>query len=85
MKDTMTGIPIDVLFTVIIALIGAVYADIKRELRSLRRNGTNRDLLMERFRIALSYVCQTLHVPFAASLLDGKTPQDDDSGEHKIL
>lgn len=81
-----TGIPIEYLFAIIGFLLLGIYGDVKRELRSLKRDGAHRDRNQERFRIALIYVVRHLKVPFAASLLDVKDEDDtSDTGENKSL
>lgn len=75
---TTTGIPIEVLFSVLGFLLAGIYLDVKRDLRTLRRGAVNRDKKMDRFGIVLGLVCQTLKVPFSSIL----QAHDDDDHAH---
>jgi hypothetical protein len=77
---SVTGIPIEWLFGVLGILVSVIYADIKRELRSLNRSAARRELTLERFRIAISLVCRKLNVPFSDIL---KGDGDSDTSEHR--
>lgn len=74
--DTMTGIPIEWLFAAIAGLLGMVYADLKKELRSQTRRGINRDKKTERIRITLGLMCESLKLPYA-KILDDPSDIDD--------
>lgn len=83
----VTGIPVETLFELIGALLLIIYADIKRELRSIRRSAETRDKVVERLRIALCFMARTLKVPFAESILmglKGSASPDDTSENHTL-
>lgn len=73
---TMTGVPIEWLFAVIAALLGGIYLDIKKELRSQTRRGINRDAKTERIRITLGLMCHSLKLPYA-HILEGDDDLED--------
>jgi hypothetical protein len=75
---TTTGIPIEALFAVLGFLLAGIYADVKRDLRTLRKGGIVRDRKMDRIGIVLGLVCQTLKVPFSDIL---KGHDDDDHAQ----
>lgn len=70
---TVTGIPTDYLFLIVGALIGAIYLDIKRELRSLRKDANSRVVTLGRITLALRFVCRKLNIPFDANDEDEKS------------
>ncbi|HTV76652.1 MAG TPA: hypothetical protein VMF03_00210 [Steroidobacteraceae bacterium] len=75
-----TGIPVEYLFTVIGVLLTWIYLDMKRELKSLRKNAEMRSVMIDRLRIALSLVCRKLNVPFGDILkVGGDEHGDEDS------
>lgn len=54
---TSTGIPIEVLFGALGALIVAIYGGIVSEIRTLKKSGLRRDLLLVK-------ICDKLAIPF---------------------
>jgi hypothetical protein len=82
---TMTGIPIEWLFGAIGFLLAGIYADIKRDLRNIKRAASNRDRVVDRLRIALCFMARTLKVPFAESILSDMKDSPDDTGENPKL
>lgn len=54
---TVTGIPIDVLFGLIAALVSAIYLDLRRGQNALQKSGSRRDILLARIceRLGISW------------------------------
>jgi hypothetical protein len=71
-----TGIPIEILFGIIGALVSFIYADLKREVRILRRESNDRTVKISKLSIILGMVCHKLGVPFG-HILDDKDDEDD--------
>jgi uncharacterized protein (DUF2384 family) len=76
-SSTLTGIPVDALLSVIGVLVGAIYADLKRDLRGLKRAAEKRDehqhrmaQRQSRIAVVLEILCKTLKVPFSDVLRD---------------
>lgn len=74
---SVTGIPIEYLFLIIGGLLSAIYFDVKKDLKSLKRNADTRAITITRMSLALRFVCRKLKIPFDAND-DG---DDDDSAE----
>lgn len=63
-----TGIPVELLFTIIGALLLCIYADLKFEVRRLRKESVARGLTLALLRQALHIVCTHLKIPFSIGL-----------------
>jgi hypothetical protein len=59
-----TGIPIEVLFAVIGAMLVAIYADIKWEVRKLRVESNKRGQSIALIRQAVNAICNHIKLPF---------------------
>jgi hypothetical protein len=67
----LTGIPIEVLFGLIGALGMIIYADVKHDLRRLRRASNQRGKSLIYLGSILEQVCDKMHIKF-------RPPRDDD-------
>ena len=65
------GIPIEILFAIIGALAMLIYADVKHELRSLRRASAHRAKSLNYLAGILELICDKMHIKF-------KPPEVDD-------
>lgn len=74
-EQSLTGIPIEYLFTVIGGLITLVYLDVKRELKALRKNAEIRGGQLVRIGTILRIVCSKLRIPYGGD-------RDDDDDYH---
>lgn len=61
---SVTGIPIEVLFSIIGTLILLIYADTRRALNQLQKRAEYRDLQIVRIETSLSMVCSELNLPW---------------------
>lgn len=52
---TLTSIPVEYLFLTIAALIGIIYADLKRGVKEITKSGAKRDVLLAR-------ICEKLNI-----------------------
>lgn len=59
-----TGIPVEVLFTVIAALISGIYLDLKREVRMLRSESRDRGVALAVIKNSFNNLCKHLKAPF---------------------
>jgi hypothetical protein len=65
--DTVTGIPLDVLFSIIGALLVGVYADMKYQLKKLQEDSAKRSGNIIHMRTLLGFICKKLDIPFDAN------------------
>lgn len=61
---SVTGIPIEILFSVIGVLVALIYGDIKYELRRLRKESHERSNAIIQLRMAVSFISQKLGITF---------------------
>lgn len=70
-QHTATGIPIDVLFSLIGVLGSAIYLDIKKDVRILKRESSQRSVTLAKWGVYLRQLCKAAGIPF-------QTDQEDD-------
>ena len=61
---SLTGIPIEFLFAAIGGMLGLIYADMKRELRTLRKESNARGTSIALIRQSVNSLCNHLKLPF---------------------
>lgn len=64
LANSSTGIPVEYLFGTIATLVGIVYVDLKREVRSLHREGRARTQQISRMRDAVRDICHRMKINF---------------------
>jgi hypothetical protein len=62
--NALTGIPVELLFTIIGTLIVGIYLDLKREVRSLRKESNVRGTSIALIRQAVNAICNHIKLPF---------------------
>jgi hypothetical protein len=60
----MTGIPVEALFSIIGGMVTLVYLDLRREVRTLRKESQTRTVQLTGIRFILASVCKKLDIPF---------------------
>lgn len=65
MHDTVTGIPVDLLFLALAALVSAIGGVMWHEIRSLRNESSQRGVHITALRVLVKQVCDKLNISYS--------------------
>lgn len=64
-SQSVTGIPVDVLLSIISALVALIYADMRRAIRRLEVEGAKRTRSIDHLSMLMHLVCRKLNIPYS--------------------
>ena len=62
---SVTGIPIEYLFAIVGAMVAGIYLDLRREVRSLRKESIARGTQIALIKQMLNAVCKHIKLPYS--------------------